>query len=107
MALEEKKQENKREEWRHEVDLAIIKEEERRKTVLQQQAILAMGFSEEKDANDNNVPDVMEYALKGIEADIKRRKQNLDERKFEHDREIDKEEIKIKKKAADKKPTTK
>jgi len=87
-----------KEKWAHETDLAITKEKERRKTVLQQQAILAMGFDEEKDRNNNNVPDVLEVAKAAIDADLKQRKQSLDENKFQHQQEIDKKKLQLEEK---------
>lgn len=78
-----------REEWKHEVDLAVIKEEERRETVIQQQTILAMGFAEDKDVNDNQIPDVLEVARHGLDVEMKSRKQDLDEEKFKHQKKVD------------------
>lgn len=85
----------KREEWEHEINLTIVKEEERRETELQKQAILAMGFAEDKDINDNQIPDVLELARHGLDVDIKQRKQNLDEKKFEHQKVVDKDKNKL------------
>jgi hypothetical protein len=99
-----KEQEFKKAEWAHEIELAIIKEEERRKTVLQQQAILAMGFDEEKDRNKNNVPDVLEVANAALDANLKTRKQDLDEEKFNHQKEVDKKKLEIEDKKASQKP---
>ena len=94
---------HEKEVWKHEERMIIIKEEERRKTEVAKQAILAMGFAEDKDVNDNQIPDVLELARETIDADIKIRKQNLDEEKFEHQKEVDKDKIKLENKKADKK----
>jgi hypothetical protein len=72
-----------------EKELIILKEEERRKTEIQKQTILAMGFNEDKDMNDNGVPDVLEVAKHGLDVNLKTRKQNLDESKFEHQKKVD------------------
>jgi hypothetical protein len=77
-----------------------LPEKERRETELQKAAVVAMGFAEDKDVNDNQIPDVLELAREGLDADIKLRKQNLDEKKFEHDKETDKEKLKIENKKA-------
>ena len=87
-----------KEKWAHENELAVLKETERRKTVLQQQAILAMGFDENKDRNNNDVPDVLEVAKAAIDADIKNRKLDLDEMKFQHQQEIDKKKTELEEK---------
>lgn len=100
----EKAKEFQREQWEHEKELIVLKETERRETELQKQAILALGFAEDKDVNKNQIPDVIELAREGIDADIKIRQQNLDEKKFEHQKEIDKEKIKVEKKKASKQP---
>ncbi len=90
-----KEQEFKREEWKEEEKQIVIKEEERRETELQKQAILAMGFDENKDRNNNNIPDVLEVAKTAIDVDLKDRKQTLDEQKFEHQKQNDKEKNSI------------
>jgi long-subunit acyl-CoA synthetase (AMP-forming) len=93
--LEAKKEAFLREQWEHDAKMIVLKEEERRKTELQKQAILAMGFDKEKDENNNGVPDTWEYAQKAIESDIKQRHQKLEENKFEHQKETDKEKLKL------------
>ncbi len=94
-----------------EKELIILKEGERRKTEIQKQTILAMGFNEDKDMDKDGIPDVLELAKFGADADIKARKQDLDEKKFEQQKttdkqkvENDKEKLKIEKKKAEQKP---
>ena len=50
---------------------------------IQKQLILSMGFNENKDIDKDGMPDVLEAAKFGVEAEIKQRKQQLDEAKFE------------------------
>jgi hypothetical protein len=88
--------------WQHEADMIVLKEGERRKTEIQKQTILAMGFAENKDVNDNNVPDVLEVAREGLDAALKMRKQNLDENKFEHQKKVDEDKIKLENKKLEK-----
>jgi len=45
-----------------ELEKIRLEEELKKDRELAKQAILAMGFSEDKDLNSNNVPDVVEYA---------------------------------------------
>lgn len=85
-----------------EKELIILKEEEKRKTDIQTQAILALGFSEEKDSDGDGELDVLEVAKHGVDADIKKRKQDLDESKFaqsvkEHDDKVKLENKKLNK----------
>lgn len=87
---EEKTRQFEREKWNHEKELAILKEEERRKTVIQQQAILSIGFNEDKDIDSDGNLDVLEIANQGIDAEINIRKQKLEENKFIHQIEQDK-----------------
>ena len=100
-----------RETWKHEEDLIVLKEEERRKTEIQKQTILSMGFNVDKDLDKDGVPDVLEVAKNGVDAVIKVRQQDLAEAEFSHQKEQDvvnnelaKEELKIKSKQANKKP---
>lgn len=103
-----------REKMEHEKEMIILKETERRKTEIQKQAMLSIGFNEDKDADDDGQLDVLEIAKFGINADIAQRKQDLEEDKFEHQLkqdEIDnanaKEKLKIERKKANKKPSGK
>lgn len=68
---------------------------------LQKQAMLSLGFNEDKDLDKDGMPDVLEVYKAGVDADIKQRKQQLDEEKFaqqkkEHEDNVDLEEKKIK-----------
>ena len=50
---------------------------------IQKQLILSMGFNEDKDLDKDGMPDVLEVAKFNVDAEIKQRKQNLDEAKLE------------------------
>lgn len=50
---------------------------------IQKQLILSMGFNEDKDLDKDGMPDVLEVAKFNVDADIKQRKQDLDEKKLE------------------------
>ena len=50
---------------------------------LEKQLVLSMGFNEDKDLDKDGMPDVLEAAKFGVDADIKQRKQILDEAKFQ------------------------
>ena len=78
-------------------ELIILKEEERRKTEIQKQTILSLGFNENKDLDNNGVPDVLEVAKFGVDAQIKQRKQDLDEEKFAHQIKQDETKNKLEK----------
>lgn len=98
----ESAQQQQEKEWEHEIELVVIKETERRETELQKQAILAMGFNEDKDMNRNDIPDVLEVAMRGIETDVKQRKQLLEENKFTHQKDVDTEKLKLEKRKLEK-----
>ncbi len=61
--------------------MIVLKETERRKTEIQKQTILSLGFAENKDTDDDGTPDVLEVAKFGVDADLKARKLVLDEGK--------------------------
>ena len=68
---------------------------------IQKQLILSMGFNEDKDLDKDGMPDVLEVAKFDLDANIKQRKQDLDEKKLEqqkkeHDDNKALEEKKIK-----------
>lgn len=77
------------------LELIVVKEQERRDTELQKQAMLSLGFSEDKDLDKDGTPDIMEIYLKGKEAEIKQRKQNLEENKFEHQKQYDQKKLEL------------
>jgi hypothetical protein len=62
-----------------------------------------MGFSMDKDLDKDGEPDVLEVARKGMEAQIKMRKQDLNEQEFEYQKKVDKEKIELEKKKLNKK----
>lgn len=80
---------DRQEERQHEKDMIVLKEKERRKTEIQKQTILSLGFNEDKDLDDDGEPDVLEVAKHGVDANIKERKQLLDEKKFAHQVQVD------------------
>jgi hypothetical protein len=71
-------------------ELIILKEEERRETEIQKALITSMGFDPNKDADNDGTPDVLEVAKFGVEAEIKMRKQALEESKLEYQKKKDK-----------------
>ena len=75
--------------FNNELTLVREKAKEDRKTKVQVQAIQSMGFDPNKDQDDDGTPDVLEVAEFGVNADIKRRQQDLAEREFEHQIEED------------------
>jgi len=112
-AAAEKQRQFLREQWKHDEDIIVIKEEERRKTEIQKQVIMSMGFNVDKDMDKDGEPDILEVAKHGLDAQIKLRQQALEENKFNHQLKQDEvtnkqtdEELKIKAKAALKKPKT-
>jgi len=82
-------------EFEREKELIILKEAERRETELQKQAMLSIGFDMNKDQDNDGTPDVLEVYKSGIDADIKMRKQTLDEQKFGHQKQLDKEKLSL------------
>jgi len=100
--------------FEREKELIVLKEEERRKTEIEKQLILSMGFNTDKDMDEDGKPDVLEVAKMGVDADIKMRKQKLDELKFQHQQEMDRKaseqadkKLKIDEKKASQKPKSK
>lgn len=92
---EAKAEQLRRDEWKHEENLIILKEKERRETELQKQAMLSLGFAEDKDADQDGTPDVFEVYKYGEEADIKRKKLALDEKKLDQKTEHDQQKLKL------------
>jgi hypothetical protein len=94
--LEAKQQQHEKEQWSHEADMIVLKEEERRKTEIQKQAMLSMGFDTNKDQDNDGIPDVLEVAKHGVDAEIKRAQIANEGRMISHTIENDKEKNRLK-----------
>lgn len=101
----EAEQENAKREREHEdhlfdrqEDLAVLKEEERRKTEIQKQTILSLGFNEDKDMDNDNVPDVLEVAKLTTTTNIKNREMSLKEKQLKQKTKHDEEKLKLEEK---------
>ncbi len=92
---EERAREFKREEWAHDMEIMERQEELKTERELQKQTILSMGFNEDKDLDSDGVPDVLEVYKAGMDAEIKMKKQKLDEEKLAHTKSNDKEKNSI------------
>lgn len=92
-----KKREDKfqRDQWAHDEKMVVLKESERRKTEIQKQTILSLGFNEDKDLDDDDVPDILEVAEFGVDTGIKNRQQLLEENKFNHQKQVDKKKLEL------------
>lgn len=90
----ERQRDFEREKHEQDKELIILKEEERRKTVIAQASLTGLSFNPEVDQDNDGTPDFLEIAKYGLDADIKRDKQQLDREKFEHQKEVDKAKIK-------------
>lgn len=86
-----------REQHEMEKEKIVLKEEERRKTVIAQSALTGMSFNPETDTDNDGINDFLEIAKYGVDADIKRRKQQLEENKFEYQKQKDKTSMEIEK----------
>ena len=56
---------------------------------IQKQTILSLGFNEDKDIDKDGMPDVLEIAKFNVDADIKMKKQQLEEDKLNYQKEAD------------------
>ena len=101
--LEKIKEDAAKRQHEREKELIVLKETERRETEIQKIAITGASYNPDQDKDEDGENDFLEIARKGVETEIKQRKQNLDERKFEHDKEVKKEELAIKRAALAKK----
>jgi hypothetical protein len=96
---EEKQRQFRREEWDFEMKKMEREEELKTERELQKQAILSMGFNEDKDLDKDGTPDVLEIYKAGVDANIKQAKLDLDKAKLEQQKKehIDNVELENKK----------
>ncbi len=90
----EKAREFKREEWEHEKDVVILKEEEKRETVVVQSALMGASFNPDADSDGDGENDFVEIAKHGLDAEIKRQTNQLAEKKFQHQKIVDDKKLK-------------
>jgi hypothetical protein len=104
LELEAKREEYAEKEHERQKELIILKEKERRETVIQQQTIMAVGFNTDKDMDGDGKLDVLEIADRGVKAQIEIAKSIREDKKLNHQIKDDKEknEIKLKEIAAKK-----
>lgn len=80
----------------HEIEKIVVKAEQDRETSIMTETIRAQSWSEEKDADQDGKPDVLEIA----DHFLNQKKLDLEIEKFEHQKEVDAEKIKIDRKKA-------
>lgn len=90
----EKTREFQREEWQHDKDIVVLKEEEKRETVIVQSALMGASFNPDKDSDGDGENDFIEIAKQGLDAEIKRQKNQLDRDKFQHQQQMDDKKLK-------------
>ena len=92
------KQKGEQQKHENEKEKIVLKESERRKTVIAQSALTGMSFNPDADGDNDGENDFLEIARDGVDAEIKRGKNQLDREKFEHTKHVDNEKLKIEKK---------
>lgn len=91
----QKGRDHEKEVWAEQRGQIVLKETERRKTEIQKQTILSLGFNEDKDLDDDGTPDVLEVAKFGVEASIEAAREARENRALDHKIEDDKDKNKI------------
>lgn len=94
----EKARDFQREEWQHEKEMIVLKEQERRETEIIKGGLMGASFNPESDRDGDGVNDFFEIAKDGLDADIKVNEQQLKREQFEHQKKMDKEKVDIEKK---------
>lgn len=105
--LEKIKEDAANKQHEREKELIVLKESERRETEIQKISLVGASYNPELDKDNDGENDFIEIARKGLETEIKQRKQNLDERKFELEKQVKKEELDIKRAALNKRNNSK
>jgi len=104
----EKERQQKEVEHTWKIDEIVTKAEEDRKTKIQTQAMLSVGFNEDKDFDKDGQLDVLEIAKQGVNAQVAFRKEDREDRLADAKIETDKENLKLKaKEVAQKKVASK
>ena len=101
--IERIKEDNANKQHERDKELIVLKETERRETEVQKVALMGASFNPELDKDRDGENDFIEVARKGLETQIKAKKLNLEERKFENDKKVKEQELQLKKIALNKK----
>lgn len=94
----EKQKEADREKFEQEKELTILKEKERRKTEIVKASIMGASFNPDQDKDNDGINDFLELADKDLKEEVARTKMDLEERKFQHQKEVDEKDLEIKRK---------
>lgn len=89
-------------EHKNRLEEITLKEKLQKERELQKQAMMSMGFNEDKDMDDDGVPDILELYKNGADTEIKQKEIQLEKDKFQHQKSVDKEDLKLRKKEANK-----
>ena len=95
---EEKAREFKREEWEFQIKFLERQEELKTERELQKQAMLSIGFNEDKDLDKDGIPDILEIYKAGNEANIKQQMIDLQEAKLEEQKKQHEDKMKLEEK---------
>jgi hypothetical protein len=91
--MDQARQEHERDLFEREKELIVLKEEERRKTVIQAETIKALGYGTAKDSDGDGQLDLMEVYKLGQKADVDAKKIILDAKKLEHTIQTDQKKL--------------
>lgn len=95
--IEQMKIANEEKKRQHEKELTILKEEERRKTVIAQASITGASFNPEQDADNDGVNDFLEIAKHGLNAEIQKSKLELEKQKLDAKKKYDTQKLELEK----------
>lgn len=84
-----------------EKEMVILKEEEKRKTEVMKAGMMAASFNPDQDVDNDGQNDFIELAKNGLDADIRREKNQIDKDKILSDKDIKEKELKLKSRELD------
>ena len=93
--IEQAKQEHEKAKWEHEKEIVVLKETERRETVIVQAALVGYSFNPDIDADKDGVPDFLEVAKHGLNADIQKKKLDIERDKLAHKKDFDNKKLNL------------
>lgn len=93
----EKQRQFIREQWEHDKEMIVLKEDERRKTEIAKTAMLGASYNPDADRDNDGQNDYVEMATKIAKIDLEKEKLKVSKDKLQHEKSVDEKKLALEK----------